>query len=117
MNVNGKVKRSSTVTARIGAGVLAVGAMAAVFGAGTATATPVPGNPSGYHADHVVPPQQGLGPQGHGTVFTPGSALPPGNVSDDANTAPNSGPSSAAPIDSGDHPRSDPGFDRPVTPF
>lgn len=127
MNVNGNTKKSSTVIGWVGAGVLAMGAAAAVFGAGSASASPVPGNPSGYHSDHVVTPNQNLGPQGfggpqvggpqgHGTVFAPGSALQPGNVSDDARDSRNAGPNAATPLDSGDHPRSNPGFDSPLPP-
>lgn len=121
MNVNVNTKTSSAVITKIGAGVLALGAAGAIFGVGSAAASPVPGSPSGYHEDHVVSPgqNQGIGPQGagHGTIVVPGNALQPGNVSDDSRTANNSGPNAAAPIDSGDHPRSNPGFDNPLAPF
>ncbi|CAM3212407.1 hypothetical protein [Tsukamurella hominis] len=96
---------------RLAAGLIAAGAGAALLAAGPAAAQP---------RDHVVSPSAvapGGAPGGganHANV-PPGSALWPGNMNPDADSgsARDAGPSSATPIDPGDHPRDAPGADSP----
>ncbi|MGC5025144.1 hypothetical protein ACLQ3K_10365 [Tsukamurella sp. DT100] len=99
------------LTRRLAVGLVAAGAGAALLAAGPAAAQP---------RDHVVSPSAvapGGAPGGganHSNV-PPGSALWPGNMNPDSDSgsARDAGPSSATPIDPGDHPRDAPGADSP----
>jgi hypothetical protein len=105
-----KRKSISTVLARrLAGGLIAAGAGTAFLAAGAATAQP---------SDHVVSPsvvQPGGTPGGTANHWNvpPGSALWPGNMNPDAPSTGDTGSSSAAPIDPGDHPREAPGTDSP----
>ncbi|NMD55146.1 MULTISPECIES: hypothetical protein [Tsukamurella] len=94
---------------------LAVGLIAAVAGATVLAAGPASAEPS----DHVVSPsvvRPGVTPGGGANHWNvpPGSALWPGNLNPDSPSTGDTGPSSAAPIDPGDHPRDAPGADSPA---
>ncbi|TWS23520.1 hypothetical protein FK268_14665 [Tsukamurella sputi] len=101
---------ATTLARRLAAGLIVAGAGAALFVAGPASAEP---------SDHVVSPsvvRPGVTPGGganHWNVPT-GSALWPGNMNPDSPSTGDTGPSSAAPIDPGDHPRDAPGADSPA---
>lgn len=92
------------------AGLLTVGALAAIPGA----IAPAAAQPR----DHVVSPSAvrpdgAPGGGGNHLNVPPGSAIWPGNMNPDAGTSSDTGPIGAAPIDSGDHPRDAPGADSP----